>query len=128
MKIIITGSRTVGKRYANMPIFQKEKADMERLFVCNELAFLKPSVVIHGDCPTGVDAIAKAWAIATGIVEIGYPAEWNLWGKKAGPIRNCAMLDANLDADYVLAFPRGGGGTEHCVREAKKRGLNVIER
>lgn len=127
MKVIVTGSREIGKRWANMPPHLRKIADIERQYVMDRLAALKPSIVIHGDCPKGADSIAKAWARSNGVPEKGYPAEWTLHGKRAGPIRNIEMLDDNLDADVVLAFPRGGGGTEHCMREAKKRRMVVHE-
>jgi hypothetical protein len=53
-----------------------------------------------------------------------YKADWDTYGKSAGPIRNQKMLDTGID--YVIAFP-GGRGTEHMKKIARKAGVTVIE-
>lgn len=80
-------------------------------------------IVIHGDCPRGADAAVKSsrarfWTSA-------FPADWNRYGKAAGPIRNQQMLDVGKP-DMVLAFP-GGRGTADMVRRAKDAGIRVVE-
>lgn len=53
-----------------------------------------------------------------------YPADWERYGKRAGPIRNRKMLDQG--PDLVVAFG-GDKGTADCVREARRRGIAVRE-
>lgn len=37
------------------------------------------------------------------------------------------MIDENLDADYVLAFPLGESrGTRRCMTYAESKGLTVV--
>lgn len=53
-----------------------------------------------------------------------FPADWETYGKVAGPIRNQRMLDAG--ADLVLAFPGPASkGTWDMVRRAEKAGIVV---
>lgn len=83
-------------------------------------------IVVHGDCPTGADAAAVAWAMSTdGVFLEAHPADWSI-GKKAGPLRNQAMVD--LGADVCLAFPLPDSrGTYDCMRRAAAAGIPVIE-
>lgn len=73
----------------------------------------------------GADRIAVAWADNHMIEVVTYPADWELYGRMAGPIRNREMLDDGKP-DVLVAFP-GGKGTASCVREARKLGIEVIE-
>lgn len=123
--VIVTGDRNLGKIWPNMPAFQQELALAERRLVFAQLKLLKPDLVIHGGA-NGADDIADRWADDNRIECRIYPAEWSLYGKSAGPKRNIVMLEAWPEA-IVLAFPRGGPGTAHCIREAKKRGMVVYE-
>ncbi len=54
-----------------------------------------------------------------------YPAEWNLHGRTAGPVRNRRMIEEGKP-DLVLAFP-GGQGTADLVRRARAAGIEVRE-
>lgn len=112
MKVLICG----GRDFNNPDLLNDtlDKAHSERPF----------SLVIHGDYK-GADYRAKAWAIARGIQEARFPANWFRLGKKAGPIRNAAML-LHGKPDLVIAFP-GGDGTADMVARAKRAGVPVTE-
>lgn len=79
--------------------------------------------IIHGDA-TGADSCAKMWAIANKQPQHSYPAEWEVYGKPAGMIRNRAML--SLNPDLVIAFP-GGKGTANMVKIAREANIEVKE-
>lgn len=83
------------------------------------------TVIIHGDAP-GADAMAKDWALSKGpsanICTRSFPADWDKYGKAAGPIRNQQMLEER--PTMVVAFP-GGRGTADMVRRAHKAGVPV---
>lgn len=112
-----------------------------------------PPVLLHGGCLAekgaviagtgyrGVDGIADAWwrrLIAGGGPFTRLPdvreAEWQRWGREAGPIRNAGMVDdlaRHCDAGgrgVVLGFPWGPSpGTRGCLRLAHERaGLRVV--
>ena len=79
------------------------------------------AVIVHGAC-RGADRIGERIAIDLGMKTEAWPADWKQYGRAAGPIRNIAMLDSGIDE--VIAFPVGESrGTEHTLREARKRGI-----
>jgi hypothetical protein len=89
------------------------------------------TAIIHGDCPTGADAMVAKWMLGiqgthwdTPIVIRKYPADWDLHGKAAGPLRNQQMVDQK--PDLCVAFP-GGRGTADCVRRAQAAGIEILE-
>jgi YspA, cpYpsA-related SLOG family len=79
--------------------------------------------VFHG-AATGADEYAGRWANEHGIHCIPVPADWEQYGRAAGPMRNRQMLA--WDPDLVIAFP-GGSGTAHMIALAKRVGLPVME-
>lgn len=80
-------------------------------------------VVVHG-AARGADTIAGEEAEGLGFQVEAYPADWEKYGKKAGPIRNLQMLDTKPDEVWAfhdnLALSKG---TAHTVREAARRGI-----
>ena len=78
--------------------------------------------IIHGDA-RGADSLASLWAREHNIKEIPFPADWEKYGKAAGPIRNEQMLDYSKP-DMVIAFP-GGNGTKHMIDLATRKGYDV---
>lgn len=80
-------------------------------------------VVIHG-CATGADSEAQNWAEMMGIKQAPYRADWRLYGRAAGPMRNQRMLDEGKP-DMVIAFP-GGRGTADMIRRAEASGVKVV--
>ncbi len=98
-----------------------------------ELARLEPTIVFHGDCPTGADRHARNWADEQGIPGVAVPAPWKGRGKAAGPIRNgwlltiATSLAAAREAELTgLAFP-GGVGTADMTRRMESAGVRVIK-
>ena len=83
-----------------------------------------PFAFIHGEC-SGADELAKEWAMKNGYTAIGVPANWDFYGKAAGPLRNGAMIEF-CEPDMVVAFP-GGRGTQEMIRLAEKAGLYVMK-
>ena len=82
-------------------------------------------LIIHGHCKTGVDRLADNWAIINWVPTQRCPADWERYGKSAGPIRNQRMLDC-ANPDIVVAFP-GGRGTADMVGRAWKAGIRVVQ-
>lgn len=79
--------------------------------------------LIHG-AARGADTFSEEWAKLRGISSTAYPANWNLYGKAAGIIRNEQMLDQG--PNLILAFP-GGRGTAHMTSIGKRAGVPVYE-
>lgn len=85
-------------------------------------------VLVHGACPTGGDAHADAWYRAKrGEMPLGverHPADWHVHGKKAGYIRNLAMVQKG--ADLCLAAIRDESkGASICAELAERAGITV---
>ena len=67
-----------------------------------ELSDLHPdSIIVHGGC-RGIDSLADRVAKKLHLEIRVYPAQWDVYGLPAGPIRNKLMLSEN--PDVVLAF------------------------
>lgn len=79
--------------------------------------------VVHGGCPTGLDALVEDLASRIVLDRQVFHPDWEQHGRAAGPIRNREMLDSGVG--LLVAFP-GGRGTEDCVRAAKERGIPVL--
>ncbi len=88
-------------------------------------ALLKPGDVVIQGGARGADTLAKTAAVVMGIDIEEFTADWESHGRAAGPIRNKRMLDEGKP-DRVIAFP-GGKGTANMVRQAKARGIEVLE-
>lgn len=83
----------------------------------------KDSVIMEGGA-RGADGHARFAAKVLGLRVETYPADWDIYGRAAGSIRNQKMLDAG--ADLVLAFPLPGSrGTWDMVRRAERAGIEV---
>lgn len=94
--------------------------DLTQLFWA--LDNIQPSVIINGGA-LGADALARRYAEKRGIELETYQADWQAYGKAAGPIRNRKMLNDGKP-DLVVAFP-GGRGTADMVRRAQVAGVAV---
>ena len=100
-----------------------------------------PTVVIHGKCKTGVDAMAQRWADMHGCDVLAFSADWNdlshadaviklsrngpAYDAKAGPRRNQKMID-EAHPDLCVSFP-GGKGTDDMVARARRAGIKIID-
>jgi hypothetical protein len=86
----------------------------------------KPDLVIVG-CARGVDSQARAWAKRRGYPLEVVVAEWEKYGrKKAGFLRNQAIVDRLDPGDHLVAFPGRGNGTYDCMQRAERRRGVVI--
>jgi hypothetical protein len=118
-RVLVTGSRD----------WTNQKAVVEAMLAARDDTTLSgdgPMVLVHGACPTGADAIADHFARMWGWEIERHPADWEQFGRAAGPIRNADM--ARAGADVCLAFPLPGSrGTMNCMREARSAGIPVRE-
>lgn len=81
-------------------------------------------LVVHGAWPRGADAIADRWCTANDVPAEPHPADWAGLGKRAGFIRNQAMVD--LGAAICLAFIRDRSrGATHTATQAEAAGMPV---
>ena len=109
MRVIVTG----GRYYDDV------------LTLSHVLDVLRRNVtLVHGDCPTGADALADAYWLTWGVkCPERHPADWKRWGKRAGFVRNEEMAAAG--AGLCIAFP-GNDGTNDMIRRAKAHMIPVM--
>jgi hypothetical protein len=119
-RVLVTGSRKITDAQADhvRAILRRECS--------SALANLRPVIIVQGECPYGgVDLVAREWADGgVGAKSEGHPAEWERYGKRAGMLRNSAMVA--LGADICLAFPAPDSrGTWDCLTKAAKAGIHT---
>ena len=114
MKILVTGSRWWADENAIIRMLE---------------AFPHDTQLIHG-AARGADEIADnvaRWGLGWPKPR-AFPAEWTAYGKRAGAIRNAAMLKEQ--PDLVIAFHndlnRSKCGTRDCIDKASKLGIPVL--
>ena len=86
----------------------------------------RDTIVIEGEA-RGADSLARVVALGLGVSVERYPANWDKYGRAAGPIRNQQMLDQK--PDLVLAFHAdldNSKGTRDMVIRARKAGIEVL--
>lgn len=128
MRILVTGSRDWEDRLAVYRALNGICDEYDLNFEPDEYGntMPKPSkvTVVHGDCPTGADHWADQWCLGSFFEAERHPADWNKYGKSAGPRRNEEMVD--LGADICLAFIKNDSkGATHTANLAEKAGIKV---
>jgi hypothetical protein len=103
----------------------RDYADRDRLFATLDRIHAERAItlVIHGGA-RGADRLSGEWATARLCECISYPAQWEIYGPRAGPMRNQQMLDEGRP-DLVVVFP-GGRGTANMLRKAQLAGVEVV--
>lgn len=81
--------------------------------------------VIHG-AARGADTLADKAAKALGLKVTAVPADWEQFGKAAGPMRNKVML--GMAPDRVIAFRSVGDskGTDHMIDIARRSKIPTV--
>jgi len=84
------------------------------------------TLLIDGDA-RGADRMAGLVAKKLGLNRAVYPANWELYGKAAGPIRNQQMLDDGRPTEVWVFHDslESSKGTADMVRRAKRAGIPV---
>ena len=102
-----------GVREFNDYDFAKQKIDicLSRLSKCGEIT------IVTGHCK-GTDMLAECYAFERGYSLEVYPADWEKYGRSAGPRRNKQMVEIS---DYVICFWNGKSkGTKSLIDFTKK--------
>jgi len=114
MKVLICGDRN----YKNV--------EMIRAWL-SKLQDWGYTTLIEGEAK-GADSIARDEARRIGLEVEPYPAQWDKYGRSAGPIRNRAMLTEGKP-DLVVAFHTDiekSKGTKNMLEISEKAGVNTI--
>ena len=109
MKVIIAGGREITDFNAVKTAYFKSD------FIATE--------VVSG-AARGVDYLGEVLAKNIGIPVKRFPADWNKYGRTAGPIRNAQMAEY---ADALIAVWDGESkGTANMIIQAREKGLDVF--
>ncbi len=112
-RIVVAGTRS----YNN---YDEAKAYID--FCISEIRKEFTLVFLSGEC-RGADLLGERYARENGFAIERYPADWETYGRAAGPMRNEQMAQA---ADYVICFWDGRSrGTKSMIEYAKKHGKPV---
>lgn len=121
-RLLITGSRNFGSQGSSDIALMRTALKDARCRLAG-VGFDR-IILVHG-AARGADQLAASIGKSMGFTLEPHPAQWDVHGKTAGPIRNKEMVE--LGADLVLAFPRGSSrGTRGCMALADKAGIEVI--
>jgi hypothetical protein len=108
MRTIIAGSR--------------EGVTYEDVIQAVELCGWLPSTVICGGA-RGADALGEAWAESKNVPIEYFPADWNRYGRSAGPIRNSLM--AQQSEALIAVWDGFSRGTKNMIELAAKHNLRI---
>lgn len=87
------------------------------------LSKYKVTKIHTGDC-RGTDTMAVTYAIKKGIPYTVFTANWNKYGRSAGPIRNQEMIKGTK---LLVAFAhRNSKGTFNTIKLARKNRIKTI--
>ena len=116
MRVIVCGSGTWKDR------------DAVRVILHGLIRVHGELTVIHGGCLSGADLhVARLAAQADSVTVEAYPANWDLHGKYAGPLRNRLMADSGADLCVAFTDMPATEGTAHMIRCAKRVGIPVLQ-
>jgi hypothetical protein len=97
------------------------------------LSTINPSLLIHG-AAKGADTLCAEWAEVNNVEVEVFPANWERYGRRAGPLRNISMLERTLklmsdgSSAICAAFPLPDSvGTRHMMRLACESGIVVVD-
>ncbi len=110
-RVVVSGSRSITDYF-----FIKELLDYYK-------DTLRPSVIISGNA-SGVDTLCERYAKENNISLELYPAQWDIYGKQAGFIRNDLM--ANKSDILFCVWDTKSNGTKHMLDICRKKKLKII--
>lgn len=110
MRLVIAGPRDLCDPYIVVPALWQYPR------------WLQVTEIVHGDAK-GVDSVVRQ--IFTGWLPVTpFPAQWRVYGKYAGPMRNALMA---AYGDELLAVRRGyTPGTANMIRTMQAHGKPVF--
>jgi hypothetical protein len=112
MKIVVAGSRGFND-------YEKLKSVLDELIENTS----KEGVEIISGTAKGADKLGEKYANETGLKVVRFPANWDLYGKRAGYLRNVDM--AKYGTHCVCFWDGISKGTSHMINIAKQEGLEL---
>lgn len=112
--ILVCGDRN----WTNKQVIYNTLKELETLY--------SDITIVHGDC-YGADKLAGDAGVKLAYKIKAFPADWDKYGKAAGPIRNSQMLKENIE--FVIAFHDNildSRGTKDMISKSLKAGIPVM--
>lgn len=107
MKVIIAGTRDFND-------YKRLKHDLDLYRTTANI-----TEIVSGGC-RGADLLGEKYAKENNIPVKRFPANWEVYGKKAGPIRNAEMAEY---ADCLIAYwDSKSRGTKNMIETMRKKG------
>ena len=118
-RVIIAGTRD----FSNYELLRRAMSKEFGHLSVKEISEMK---IVSGCC-RGADQLGEEFAKNNQLICVKFPADWNQYGKKAGPIRNEEMaVYAAEEHGVLMAFWDGKSrGTQNMIKIAEKYGLDV---
>ena len=85
------------------------------------IAEVLPIHIVEGGA-YGVDSLAKLYALQNKLPYTEVKADWDKYGRSAGPRRNQKMAEMS---DYCIVFYKGTRGSASMIAEALKQNVPV---
>lgn len=111
MRVLVSGDRN----WANYDAVENAFSEVEKQYGSN-------IELMHGNC-YGLDMMASAEAHLRKWKVFSRPADWSKYGKRAGPIRNGAMLTEH-QPELLIVFHddiENSKGTKNMLTQARSR-------
>lgn len=109
MKVIIAGSRNI----TDYKIIED---------AVKSSGFENITEIVSGGAH-GVDFLGEQWALNNGLTVRSFPAEWAMYGKSAGMIRNKKM--AEYGDGLIAVWDGESRGTQNMIENARKKNLPI---
>ena len=91
-------------------------------FCIGEIRKKHTLIFVSGGC-RGADSLGERYAVENGFETEIYPADWDKYGRAAGPKRNKKIAEIS---DYIICFWDGQSrGTKSLINFAEKAGKPV---
>lgn len=115
MRVVIAGSRDLDDdRWMHSRI----DAIMQ-----NQLSSKKVEIICGG--AMGADFVGYKWAVSKGLPVLGFPAQWDVYGKSAGYLRNLEMAWAGTHLIAFMDMQKKTPGTSSMISIAKEGRLQT---
>ena len=112
LRVLVTGSRTWSDRQA---------IELAMALAWQRAGRPEQVTLVHGGA-RGADAIAEAIARRQGWAIERHLAKWDEHGRRAGVVRNAAMVAAGADVCLAFIADQSRGAT-HCADLAERAGI-----
>lgn len=123
LRVIIAGSRG----FTNYDLLSDKSSKIISEILRNNYDI--SDIEIVSGTARGADELGEQFAEVEGYHTVKFPANWNLFGKRAGYIRNTEMAQYAVNDDsygVLIAFwDEMSKGTKHMIDIAEEYGLEV---